>query len=229
MAPQGSADNRVVAAALHKALDRAFPRPATRRRTGLVMLSGGLDSVALLVNLLQETDQQLYAHHIELQNFENRRRAENEALEQVLAYCRRHYRPFSYSTSRVEFPLGRGGGFDLSLVLFTAARVHTALGCVVDAVYTGHLSPTRDEIVEGSAVLNACYISKSFKPRWLWPLAHLKKVDVYRALPRELAAMTWSCRRPVAAGGTYRPCGRCHTCRSLQEVARLLASETGDG
>ena len=82
----------VVANALHKAIDKAFPSRGTRMHSGLLMLSGGLDSVALLVNLLEETDQKLHVHHIEIQNFENRLRAENDALERVLTYCREHYR-----------------------------------------------------------------------------------------------------------------------------------------
>ncbi len=147
--------------------------------SGLVMFSGGLDSVALLANLLQETDQALHVHHIEIQNYENRAQAENDAVRRTLAHFRQHYREFSYSSSKSEFPLGRGGGFDLTLVLFTAARVHTALGRVVDIVYTGHIAPTQAEILEGSAVFNACYINKRFKPKWLRPLAHLKKRDIY--------------------------------------------------
>jgi 7-cyano-7-deazaguanine synthase in queuosine biosynthesis len=182
------------------------------------MLSGGLDSVALLANVLQETDQRVHAHHIELRNFENRWQAEQEALDKVLAYCREHNRAFSYTSSTLDFPVGRGGGFDLTLVLFTAARVHTALGCVVDIVYTGHIAPTRAEIVEGSAVFNGCYINKRFKPLWLWPLAHLRKREVYASIPPELAEMTWSCRRPVHEEGGYRPCGACHACRSRAEV-----------
>jgi len=228
MPGEDKANSRVVASALHRALDRAFPAQAGRTLSGLLMLSGGLDSVALLANLLQETEQRLYVHHLEIQNFENRQRAENAALEQVLAYCRAHYRDFSYSTSQSEFLLGRGGGFDLTLVLFTAARVHTALGQVVDVIYTGHVSPTRAEIVEGSAVFNACYINKRHKPSWMWPLAHLRKADIYAAIPRELAEMTWSCRRPIYREGDYLPCGACHACRSRAEAARLLG-EAGRG
>jgi 7-cyano-7-deazaguanine synthase in queuosine biosynthesis len=186
------------------------------------MLSGGLDSVALLANVLAETNQRLHVHHIEIQNYEARQHAENDALQPVLAYLRQHYREFSYSTSKSEFPLGKGGGYDITLVLFTAARVHTALARVVEVVYTGHIAPNRPEILEASAVFNACYINKRFKPAWLWPLAHLKKIDIYRSIPRELAEMTWSCRRPVPVADSFRPCGQCHACRSRAEVERLL-------
>jgi hypothetical protein len=212
------AERRVVADGLFRTLDRAFPQGSRRVYSGLVMFSGGLDSVALLANLLQETDQTLHAHHIEIENYENRARAENDAVRRTLAYFRQHYREFSYSSSKSEFPLGRGGGFDLTLVLFTAARVHTALGRVVDIVYTGHIAPTQAEVLEGSAVFNACYINKRFKPKWLRPLAHLQKRDIYESIPRELADLAWSCRRPVYSCEGYKPCGRCHTCRSLAGI-----------
>ena len=114
------------------------------------MFSGGLDSVALLANLLQETEQSLHAHHIEIQNYENRARAENDAVRRTLAYFNGHYRDFSYSSSKSEFPL-----------------------------------------------------------------AHLKKRDIYESIPRELADLAWSCRKPVHTAAGYEPCGRCHTCRSL--------------
>jgi 7-cyano-7-deazaguanine synthase in queuosine biosynthesis len=219
----GSRNKTFVANALKREIGRALPGVKRRTHSALLMLSGGLDSVALLANVLSETDQRVHVHHIEIQNFEDRRDVENQALEGILAYLRQHYRPFAYSTSTSEFPLGKGGGFDLTLVLFTAARVHTALASVVDIVYTGHIAPNRPEILEGSAVFNACYINKRFKPVWLWPLARLKKTEIYESIPRELADLTWSCRKPVREGDSFRPCGTCHACRSREEVDRLLA------
>jgi hypothetical protein len=220
--------SRAVANALQQEVRRALPAASSRLYSALLMLSGGLDSVSLLANILEETDHSLHAHHIEIQNYENRLQAESEALQAVLAYCRERYRAFSFSTSKSEFPLGRGGGFDLTLVLFTAARVHTALGRVIDIVYTGHIAPTRPEILEGSAVFNACYINKRFKPVWLRPLDRLKKIDIYDSIPQELAELTWSCRRPVYQGDSYRPCGQCHTCRSMAEVFRLRRQGIAD-
>jgi 7-cyano-7-deazaguanine synthase in queuosine biosynthesis len=216
-----------VANGLQKELDRAFPGQSSRSHSALLMLSGGLDSVALLANILQETSQTVHAHHIEIQNFEDRRQAENDALHRILAYCREHYRPFTFTTSVSEFPLGLGGGYDLTLALFTAARVHTALGRVVDIVYTGHIAPSRAEIVEGAAVFNACYINKRCKPVWLRPLAHVKKADIYQSIPLELAEMTWSCRKPVYRGSSYEACGSCHACRSRAQVSALLSAQHG--
>ena len=213
---------RAVANALNREVRRALPTARQRSHSALLMLSGGLDSVALLANVLAETDQRLHVHHIEIQNFEDRQEVENEAVDKVLAHLRQHYRPFSYSTSKSEFPLGKGGGFDLTLVLFTAARVHTALASVIDIVYTGHIAPNRPEILEGSAVFNACYINKRFKPVWLWPLARLKKIEIYESTSRELADLTWSCRKPVREGDAFRPCGACHACLSRAEVRRAL-------
>ena len=214
--------SRVVANALHRAIDEAFPHKRSREYSGLLMLSGGLDSVALLVNILMETRQTLHAHHVEIQNFENRVQAENDAIRNILDHCRRNFREFTYTSSKSEFHLGLGGGLDITLVMFTAARVHMALGQVIDVVYTGDLRPSRSTVLESTAVFDACYTNRRFKPKWLRPLAKLKKIDIYESLPRELADMTWSCRKPVFTGKDYTACGTCHACKSRAEVSRAL-------
>ena len=86
------------------------------------MYSGGLDSVALLANVLAETDRQVHVHHIDIVNRDGRSAVENIAVEKTLDYIRREYRDFDYSSSRNEFNIGWGGGTDLQLTLFTAVK-----------------------------------------------------------------------------------------------------------
>jgi 7-cyano-7-deazaguanine synthase in queuosine biosynthesis len=185
----------------------------------LLMLSGGLDSVALLANLLAETPHHVHAHHIEIDNYEQRTRAENEALTKVVAYCKHHYRPFDYTTSGSQFPLGKGGGYDLTLSLFVAARVCSALGGQIDAVITGHRDTHFEILSEGAAVFHACFINKRTHPEWLRPLTKMPKRDIYESIPPKLATLSWSCRRPVhGEGGAYSACGACHSCRELAAI-----------
>ena len=58
------------------------------------MFSGGVDSTAMLVKLLAGSDEPLRVHHIHMANQERRDAAERRAVEAILAYCRKHYRPF---------------------------------------------------------------------------------------------------------------------------------------
>lgn len=206
------------------ALARCLAEARTDRRRDnvrtILMFSGGLDSVVLLAKLLECTNHTVHAHHIELVNFENRWRAENAAVERVADYCRRRYRDFALTRSRSEFNIGKGGGTDLQLAMFTAARLTVALGGTADIVMTGHITPPFWELSEGAAVFNAAFINRKHKPEWLRPLAYLKgahfrkKLDIWEAVPEELAAMAWSCRRPVEAPDGFAPCGTCQACRA---------------
>ena len=71
------------------------------------MLSGGVDSVAVLKQLLEETDDKVYAHHIHLKNNEGRNntkryKAEAKALKKIVPYMKRNFRDFHYSESTID-------------------------------------------------------------------------------------------------------------------------------
>jgi len=220
--------NPAVAAGIHKALKDGYsPTDPAREVGSLLMYSGGLDSTALLANLLTATRHKLHVHHIEINNLENRAEAENNAIRLIMDYCRENYRPFTYSTSKHEFNLGIGGGLDMSLALFTAGRVYNACGGGLDTVWTGHISPSTWEIVEGAAVMHANFINKRRVPEWLRPLARMKKKDIYESIPEELAQMCWSCRTPVYEDGAYHPCGKCHTCQTIAKAGGKIDLQGG--
>lgn len=204
----------------------------------VLMLSGGLDSVALLVNLLAATDHEVHAHHIVLDNVEGRAGAENEALEAVFAWTDEHLRPHERSTSTHAFHLPTGGGgWDTTLTLFTAARVVRGLGpWRADAVVTGHINPAFAELAEGEAVFHATFQSRRWRPAWVRPLGRLqgdrvaRKALIRDSLPPEVAERCWWCRRPVPAGEGWAPCGQCHACTAMAEVDdRFPRAATPDG
>jgi hypothetical protein len=224
--------NRTVADALSRSLDSARTSKARTNIRSLVMYSGGLDSAALLANVLAETDHQVHVHHIEIANTEGRSDIENIAVSKTLDYIRSEYRDFDYSYSKSEFPLGLGGGTDLQLALFTAGRVTTALKGMIDIVFTGHIQPPFWELSEGAAILNAVFIQRKQKPEWIWPFSQIagpfdmRKVHIWESIPIELAEMTWSCRKPVAENFDVKPCGTCHACRSRQNLSDKLQNRT---
>ena len=81
-------------------------------KTVLVMLSGGLDSVAVLHLMLTDpvyANYAIHAHHMNLENVENRSLAENIAVRNILHYFKTHgYRPFTYTESTLGYPLING-------------------------------------------------------------------------------------------------------------------------
>src|SRR3954451_22231548 len=61
--------------------------------TTLVMFSGGLDSTAMLVQLLTQSREELRVHHVRMENREQRAAAEQSAVERIVAWCASRYRP----------------------------------------------------------------------------------------------------------------------------------------
>ena len=82
--------------------------------TTLVMFSGGLDSTAALYKLLTGSEDDLHVHHVHLVNRDGRARAERDAVQAVLAWCRANCRPFSYSESALDFDGAAGDSDRLS-------------------------------------------------------------------------------------------------------------------
>ena len=75
--------------------------------SSVVMLSGGIDSVAVLKRLLEETDEKIYAHHIHLKNNEGahnikRYKAEALTLRKIVPYMKKTFRDFHYSESTID-------------------------------------------------------------------------------------------------------------------------------
>ena len=191
-----------------------------RLMTTLVMLSGGLDSTAMLVKLLAETQDNLRVHHIRMANREARAEAEQAAVERIVAWCRERYRPFRYSESALDFAELEAIPIDYLCVAFVACQVAIDTpGCNRVAV----ASLARDTDVENRSarqrrVFDAMYECYRYRKlgepevQWIYPVYHATKRELAAALPRELVELSWSCRRPVRAGEGLRPCGACKAC-----------------
>jgi 7-cyano-7-deazaguanine synthase in queuosine biosynthesis len=195
--------------------------------TTLAMFSGGLDSTAMLVKLLTETRDELRVHHIRMANREGRADAEQQAVERIVAYCRGRYRPFRYSESGLDFTALEAIPIDYLSIAYVACQVAIDTpGCSRIAVAT----LARDtDIVNRSArqrrvfdEMYACYRARKLgEPglEWISPVHHATKAELAALLPPELLAMTWSCRRPVAGDGAWRPCGACKACLARQGIS----------
>jgi 7-cyano-7-deazaguanine synthase in queuosine biosynthesis len=193
----------------------------------LVMFSGGLDSTAMLVKLLAQTKDELRVHHIRMANREGRAEAEQQAVERIVAYCRRHYRPFRYSESGLDFRQLEAIPIDYLSIAYVACQVAIDTpGCNRVAVAT----LARDtDIVNRSArqrqvfeVMHACYRARKLgEPavEWIAPVYEMSKAEIAASLPPELVEMTWSCRRPVAAGAGWRACGACKACLAREGIS----------
>jgi 7-cyano-7-deazaguanine synthase in queuosine biosynthesis len=185
------------------------------------MFSGGLDSTAMLVKLLAESADELRVHHIRMVNREGRDRAEQRAVEAIVAHCRGRYRPFRYSESALDFSALEAIPIDYLSIAFVACQVAIDTPrCERIAVAT---LATDTDIANRSArqrrvfdEMYACYRARRLgEPRveWVYPVHGIPKSALAAALSPELLDLTWSCRRPV---GGFRPCGVCKACKARQ-------------
>lgn len=195
--------------------------------TTLVMFSGGLDSTAMLVKLLEETKDELRVHHIRMANKEQRADAEQAAVERIVGWCRDRYRPFRYSESALDFTALEAIPIDYLCIAFVACQVAIDTpGCNRIAV----AALGRDTDIENRSArqrrvfetLYDCYrVRKLGEPdvQWIYPVYHSTKAELAGRLPRQLVDLTWSCRRPVpGSNGGFRPCGTCKACLARQGV-----------
>ncbi|MFN2644661.1 MAG: hypothetical protein ABR570_06700 [Burkholderiales bacterium] len=188
--------------------------------TTLVMFSGGLDSTAMLVKLLSQSEEELRVHHIRMANREERAEAEQAAVERIVAWCRERLRPFRYSESALDFRELDAIPIDYLCVAFVACQV------AIDTASCNRIAVAalaRDTDIENRSarqrrvfeVLYECYRARKLgEPRvdWVYPVYHASKHELAASLPRELLDLTWSCRRPVHDGPHWRPCGACKAC-----------------
>lgn len=178
--------------------------------TILVMYSGGVDSAAVLVWALTETDEPVHVHHMHLINPEGRHKAEAEASRRIVAICRREYRDIDYSELTLDFSEMPGMPWDMLCICFAAGQiVHKRPDIVRLVIGTcreeGHWRERWDQfyrMVEGAAW-------PARAPELLLPFLDRSKAVEMAYLPAEVRSMVWSCRRPVWAETSPTPCGTC--------------------
>ena len=77
-----------------------------RKKSSVLMLSGGVDSVSLLKRILLETDELIYAHHVHIKNNEGmefeRYKKESEAVRKIVPYMKKTFRNFNYTESTIN-------------------------------------------------------------------------------------------------------------------------------
>jgi len=191
------------------------------------MFSGGLDSTAMLVKLLEETQDELRVHHVRMANREQRADAEQASVERIVAWCRERYRPFRYSESAMDFTALEAIPIDYLSIAFVACQV------AIDTPRCNRIAVAalaRDTDIENRSArqrrvfdaLYDCYRARKLgepEVEWVYPVYHETKAALAARLPRELVELTWSCRRPVREAGGFRPCGVCKACLARQGIS----------
>ena len=103
-------------------LERIKKVRAKKSKT-LIMVSGGLDSIAALVWLLENTEDAIHVHHVRLFNKENRQAPEQEAYVKCMEYIKENYRPIHHITESVVSWPEPWCPFDMFTYMFQAALI----------------------------------------------------------------------------------------------------------
>lgn len=191
----------------------------------ILMLSGGLDSTYLLWHLLRSGERP-HIHHIHLINdVEKMHIPQKDACDNILRYFKK-YR-LRYSESSFEFRRQRRIGVDNDIILMVAQKIcQNTIGKNIE-VLQGWIQYDLDRefVVERAkretskrlweALVNSAWNHADISPQIKMPLIDLQvtKKSILAEMPAELAAMTWSCRKPLFNNKTYAPCGNCHACK----------------
>jgi len=189
----------------------------------LAMLSGGLDSVAM-IHLLLKSGQKIHIHHVEIQNQENRATAETIAVNNVLNYFRTHdYPEFKYTTSKIDCPTLNGKFlYDTDTINFFAGFICSA-DTKIKQVALG-MNKTDWNGSLGNRIERANNILKLFaNVEKIYPVKEYTKTELLNLLPAELSSLAWSCRTPNYIDGYAKACKQCYTCGQLSKMGIVQA------
>lgn len=182
----------------------------------LVNLSGGVDSAWCMWQALR-AGQDVLAHHIRLHNHEGRQKYEAHAVRRICDWYGRQRLPGRWKLVQTTVDYGdvrrivrdwAVWGWWTGVLLTDPKHAHRT---VVVSSYRMS-DPDDPEEQRRRQIVKAV---AGFEPDWSTPLAGMTKQDVVRSMPPGLLDCCWWCRRPTVTG---KPCGRCRTCRQMQEI-----------
>jgi len=204
------------------------------KATVLVMLSGGLDSTAMLYRMLSETHkhERLHVLFLELAGWESGTKgvAERQAVQNILSYLQRD---FKFDKS-IDFHFYNSFALDQMLYYTAAAltaksmkNVHSvAIGRTKEDV--GFFNKTIERrsvietaenifhnIVKGSSVMSFTKGKKDRNIELIFPVEDFTKKELFYLLPPPLKNSFCSCRKPDI---NFQPCGKCSKCKSIEKL-----------
>lgn len=182
------------------------------------MLSGGIDSVAMVYMLLQQ-GHKLYIHHVEIDNEEHRVEAENAAVKNVLEYLRSvGLTNFEYTSSKLTCPTINGKFlYDSDTINFFAGFIcnsNTKIKSVAMGVNKEDMKNIGSVRIDRANKLLGLFSNVEK----LYPIKDYSKKDLYELLPQELKDTFWSCRTPIYEDNYAKPCNKCYTCGQMKRM-----------
>lgn len=187
----------------------------------LLLYSGGIDSVQALY-ARAKAGVPTRVHHVRLANWEGRLGLELAAVRATLAWIEKRY------PGMVEYT---SSGFDYGDLKYVV-RDHNIWGLMAGIILANpknaHITKVirtfhRDSVKGGlesahgraaEAAWSSMIERMGRETEFVYPQLDMTKSDIMGALPADLLALTWYCRKPRAG----KPCHECHTCKQVDAV-----------
>lgn len=195
----------------------------------LLLLSGGIDSVQAL-HARCAAGERTRTHFVHLRNWEGRAAAEARAVRSALAWLDKRYPGLvTHTSSSVDYGDLRyivrdHNWWGLWAGVILANPRNERITKVIrtfhrDSVVGGLDSPAGRAAERGwREPIERLTARRSRPVELVYPQLGMTKAEIIAALPADLLALCWYCRRP--RGG--RPCHQCHTC---EQVDAALAGQ----
>tara|TARA_Y100000310_G_C20573492_1_gene759266 strand:- start:401 stop:1078 length:678 start_codon:yes stop_codon:yes gene_type:complete len=208
-----------------------------------IMFSGGVDSTAMLYRQLRDTNDIVYAHHINFINRENRAYCEMVAVKDIVSYLQKNVRKFHYSESTFIWPGKYYVGWDIITAMYIGSCV---TGDIIEEDkrrssaekicfhYQIAIGDNHDDFGSyqwKSPIAQSIFLTASLRQPWLnqtipqiiQPIADISKKDLIEDMPQELYNLTWSCRQPVfkIKKNSYVECGKCNVCLDIKKIGHF--------
>ncbi len=187
--------------------------------THLLNLSGGVDSVSCLYQLLSaaKAGEGILIHHSRFTNREGRHPYEYEATQKALEWVKgKGLDRFQYIETGIDFTGITYAMWDLMLVGFWEGSILRTYKRINTLVITGSQTGIEGGGARWRRITNVRKtVAQAIAGRplhWIMPNGQKSKGQVLQEIPQELRDITWFCRTPTSEG---EPCGRCGTCRRV--------------
>jgi 7-cyano-7-deazaguanine synthase in queuosine biosynthesis len=194
----------------------------TKKPIALIQLSGGIDSTFVLYDwLINNPDENILVHHINLINHENRCENEKLAVQRIIKWLsEKGHNNFTYIESTFDY--GNIGSIikDVEICnFFIGIILRSSKWTSVKKVY---MPIYRHEKVETlrqkranrlrKLVSNDSILNEKLGIEVIYPIEHNTKREVIDKMPEGLLELCWYCRY-----GGIMPCGECITCMDIKK------------
>lgn len=153
---------------------------------------------------------------------------EQQASRNVIAYCRQHFPAVEIKHDESTVDMGKlpKKPRDHYLWAYVAAAVMASEENLTKLILprgANDFTNPADAQLSTDSYMTAIRVStKERGVEICYPMLHMDKGQVIRALPADLRKLCWWCRRPRRRNGQWRVCHRCHTCKAVDPVLKEM-------